>query len=252
MPNWCDNAATLTSSKEKIDALCAVLENKDNQEVFQHLRPRPADQEENWYDWNINHWGTKWDISVIDYDRYDDETIWISFETAWSPPIALYEYLSENDWHVDAVYHEGGMGFCGQWIDGEDNYFEYDMDDLESLEALPPDIQDFTGLIDYYHSCQEEREREAKEEAYEETVTEWYPVATNPHYVGFYETKEANNWPFYKFAHWNGKKWTIDGKKPKDKIAAWRGLNEDPAILTDENAADMLENMMKDAGYERV
>jgi len=67
---------------------------------------------------------------------------------------------------------------------------------------------------------------EAETEAYEQTVTEWFPIETNPDKVGFYETKENNNWPFYKFAHWNGKKWTIDGKKPKDPIAFWRGLKE--------------------------
>ena len=226
MPNWCDNSVRLTSSKEKIDALAAVLENEDDRQVFQHLRPRPADQEENWYDWNINHWGTKWDLSLIDWNRDDDETIWISFETAWSPPIAIYEYLSENDWYVDAVYHEGGMGFCGIWQDGEDDYYEYNLDDWESIDCLPDEVKDFTGLVDYYESRKEELEMEAETEVYEQTVTEWFPIETNPDKVGFYETKENNNWPFYKFAHWNGKKWTIDGKKPKDPIAFWRGLKE--------------------------
>lgn len=226
MPNWCDNAATLTSSKEKINALVAVLEDKDNQQVFQHLRPRPESEEENWYDWNINFWGTKWDISLIDWDRYDDETIWISFETAWSPPISLYEFLAENGWHVDAVYHEGGMGFCGKWEDGEDDYYEYNMDDLESLESLPEDIKDFTGLIDYYHSRQEELQMEEEAEAYEATVTEWYPVSVNPEKVGYYEIKETENWPFTKFVYWNGKKFTHEGKKPKFEIHSWRGLKE--------------------------
>ena len=226
MPNWCDNAATLTSSKEKIDALVAVLEDKENQQVFQHLRPRPESEEDNWYEWNCNNWGTKWDISVIDWERYDVETVWISFETAWAPPLELYQFLFENDWHVDAVYHEGGMGYCGKWEDGESDEYEYNMDDLESLEALPEEIQDFTGLIDYYHSRQEELQMEAENEAYEETVTEWYPVEVNPERVGYYETREITNWPFYKFAMWNGKKWTIDGKKPKDPIGFWRGLKE--------------------------
>lgn len=226
MPNWCDNAVRLTSSKEKIDALASVLENEDDRQVFQHLRPRPADQEENWYDWNISHWGTKWDLSLIDWNRDDDETIWISFESAWSPPITLYEYLSENGWYVDAVYHEGGMGFCGIWQDGEDDYYEYNLDDWESIDCLPDEIKDFTGLVDYYESRKEELEMEAEAEAYEQTVTEWFPIETNPDKVGFYETREDNNWPFYKFAHWNGKKWTIDGKKPKDAIAFWRGLKE--------------------------
>jgi hypothetical protein len=241
MPNWCDNAATLTASKEKIDALVAVLENKDDQQVFQHLRPRPESEENNWYEWNC----TKWDISLIDYDRYDDETIWISFETAWAPPLTLYEFLFENDWHVDAVYHEGGMGYCGKWEDGESDEYNYDMDDLESLEALPEEIQDFTGLIDYYHSRQEELQMEAENEAYEETVTEWYPVEVNPERVGYYETKEGNNWPFYKFAMWNGKKWTIDNKKPKEPIAFWRGLKEEPL-------QNVIETMFAEAGFGKV
>jgi len=252
MPNWCDNSVRLShSDKSKVDALFAVLESEER-EVFQHLRPRPESEKDNWYDWNVTNWGTKWEISVIDWNREDDNTIWIGFDTAWAPPISLYEYIYNLGWQVEGLYHEGGMAFCGIWKDGDDDYYEYESDDLESLEALPDDLQEFTGLIDYYHDQEAEREREAEEEAYEETVTEWYPVTTNPHYVGFYETKEANNWPFYKFAHWNGKKWTIDGKKPKDAIGFWRGLKEDPAVLTDENAADMLENMMKDAGYERV
>ena len=114
-------------------------------------------------------------------------------------------------------------------------------------KAIDGETYEYTEM---YPRMEEEAEREREE--YEVRCTDWYPVEVNPHYVGFYETKEEGTWPFYKMAHWNGKKWTIDGKKPKDKIAAWRGLNEDPAILTDENASDMLENMMKDAGYERV
>lgn len=226
MPNWCDNSVHLTSSKENIDALAAVLENEDDRQVFQHLRPRPEDQEENWYDWNINHWGTKWEISLIDWSREDDETIWISFETAWSPPAAIYEYLHEQGWRVNAVYHESGMAFCGQWVDGDDDYYEYSMDDFESIDCLPDEVKEFTGLVDYYQQLQEEREMEEETEAYEATVTEWYPISLNPDKIGFYEIKETENWPFTKFCHWNGKKWTYDGKKPKFKIHSWRGLKE--------------------------
>lgn len=157
MPNWCDNSATISNQdKTKIDELEKVLADKDNQQVFNHLRPRPADQEENWYDWNVNHWGTKWDISIIDWDREDEHTIWISFETAWSPPTALYYYLEENGWEVNAYYHEGGMGYCGKFENGEDEYYEYDFSDRESIESLPEDIEDFAGLLDHHDSCKED------------------------------------------------------------------------------------------------
>ena len=64
MPNWCDNSAYFRNSDvSKIDALEQEMMKKDvtgtssDGSPFQHLRPRPADQEENWYDWNIQNWG---------------------------------------------------------------------------------------------------------------------------------------------------------------------------------------------------
>ena len=157
MPNWCDNSVTLShSDKEKIDALEAVLKDQQDCEVFYHLRPRPADQEENWYEWNCNNWGTKWDMTIVDFDRYDENTIWISFETAWSPPIAMYEFLVEQDWEVVGYYHEGGCAFCGKFTNEDgDEFYEYDFSDRASIEALPDEIEQFTGLLDYHDSCKE-------------------------------------------------------------------------------------------------
>jgi hypothetical protein len=150
MPNWCDNSVRfMNADKAKIDALLAALESEDKK-VFHHLRPMPDSEQDDWYMWNVNHWGTKWEISVNDWDREDDNTIWIGFETAWSPPIALYEYLYEEGWEIEAVYHEGGMAFCGIWKDGEDDCYEYDISDRDSIESLPEEILDFTGLLEYH------------------------------------------------------------------------------------------------------
>lgn len=157
MPNWCDNSVRLThQDKEKIDALEAVLKDQQDCEVFYHLRPRPTDQDDNWYDWNCQNWGTKWDMTIIDFNREDDYTVWVSFESAWSPPIALYEFLVDEGWEVEAYYHESGCAFCGKFTteDGDD-YYEYDFRDRESIEALPQDIEDFTGLLDYHDDCKE-------------------------------------------------------------------------------------------------
>jgi hypothetical protein len=156
MPNWCDNSVRLThSDKSKVDALEAVLQSEDKQ-VFQHLRPMPESEKDNWYDWNLTHWGTKWEISIIDSERQDDDTIWISFSTAWSPPIALYEYLFSEGWEVEGLYHEGGMCYAGIYKDGEDDYHEYDISDLDSLKALPSEVEEFGGLIDYHNSMKED------------------------------------------------------------------------------------------------
>ena len=155
MPNWCDNSVHLThEDKTKIDALVAELENKEGNGIFQLLRPNPTGVWD--YNWSVENWGTKWDASIIDWDRQDDHTIWISFDSAWSPPTTLYEFLSEEGWVIEAYYHESGMCFCGKFTNEDgDEYYEYDFRDRESLEALPSDIEDFTGLLDYHDSCKE-------------------------------------------------------------------------------------------------
>lgn len=163
MPNWCDNSVRLShSDRSKVDALDAEMSKKNEQGYFmgcpfQHLRPIPEDQKENWYDWNINNWGTKWEADIIDWERSDDDTVYIAFNSAWAPPIALYEYLTEQGWEVEAYYHESGCAFCGKYTseDGED-YYEYDFSDRSTLEAIPSDIDDFTGLLDYHDSEKEE------------------------------------------------------------------------------------------------
>jgi len=224
MPNWCDNSVTLRhDDKSKIDALEAALADKENQQVLQHLRPNPTGEWD--YGWSVENWGTKWDIQVHDWDREDDNTIWISFDSAWAPPTAIYEYLYREDWEVDAKYHEGGMAFCGMFTHGVDEYFEYSSDDLESIEALPEDLQDFTGLIDYFH----DREAEREQEEHDAKCTEWFPADVNPAHVGRYEAKDHAliNWPFAEYANWDGKHWR-NGDNKKIKVAKWRGLKEKP------------------------
>ena len=60
-------------------------------------------------------------------------TFW--FDSAWAPPIALYEYIELNSpLIIKASYNECGMGFVGEFVDGSDDYYEYsDMDDLENI-----------------------------------------------------------------------------------------------------------------------
>ena len=146
MPNWCDNSVTLRhEDKAKIDALDAELSKKteghygSQGQMFEHLRPNPAGEWQ--YDWSVENWGSKWDAGIIDWERRDDNEIWVSFESAWSPPVALYDYLVEQGWEVEALYYEPGMGYAGQCTtDGGDDYYEYDLGDPESIDDLPSDV----------------------------------------------------------------------------------------------------------------
>lgn len=49
---------------------------------------------DNWYDWNIEAYGTKWDFSVCEQEFDREETRFAaSFDTAWSPPFNFLDRL---------------------------------------------------------------------------------------------------------------------------------------------------------------
>lgn len=162
MPNWCNNSITISHPDvEKIDAIEKELTKSDmDSGVCNLIRPRPATEEDNWYDWNLENWGSKWDLSIStgSYER-DGDTISFDFDTAWSPPIALYEYMVDQGYDVRAYYHEPGMCYCGKFEDGCDYFYEYDWT-RDSIEELPEDLLDFTGLLQDYDDYESENEEE--------------------------------------------------------------------------------------------
>jgi hypothetical protein len=160
MPNWCYNSVTIShEDKSKIDALEAEL-SKEESHPLNHLRPLPADQEENWYDWSINNWGTKWDVSPYDWDRQDETSINMNFDSAWAPPTALYEYLVSEGWDIRAYYQEEGMGFIGIFEEGCDDYYEYDITSRSSIEELPEVLIEFGDLFTRHEDYIAENEEE--------------------------------------------------------------------------------------------
>jgi hypothetical protein len=161
MPNWCTNSLFIRNEdKTKVDALEQQLLKKEDQQLFAALIPRPADQEENWYNWNLENWGTKWEAGIIDWERTNDNEIFVSFDSAWSPPIAFYENVTQQGWYIEAQYYEPGMGYIGQFIDGFDESYEYDISDLETIEALPEDLVEFAGLREEHEYWKEYNEEE--------------------------------------------------------------------------------------------
>jgi hypothetical protein len=131
MPNWCENVATFTGPREKLDALIAGAERAA---LLQTIRPMPetvfqggvgtAEREEhgdnNWYDWRVSKWGTKWDVAC-DSIADDGESVTFHFDSAWTPPIDAYAYAGERGLGVKAMYCEPGMDFVGRYDEGGDS-----------------------------------------------------------------------------------------------------------------------------------
>jgi len=147
MPNWCYNTATLIApTKEQIDNLVASLETENKEKFFNVLRPRPEDCNDHWYEWNIAKWGTKWDTDPQEATRIDDVTVHLVFDTAWGPPLELYNYLFEQGWDVTAKYHEPRMGFVGEYDNTIDDCWEYSYDDESTIDDIPEELLEWAGI----------------------------------------------------------------------------------------------------------
>jgi hypothetical protein len=252
MPNWCQNVATIShEDSEKIDAIENELnKEKDDVALFQMLRPRPADQEETWYGWNVENWGTKWDISYCDFDRVDDNTIRLNFDTAWGPCTALYEYMETEGYSVEAYYNEEGMAFCGQFVDGYDDQYQYgDMNSAQMSDELPSEIDELFNISERMQEWEAENEDEDLEDEDDEPeepeyeMTDWFDADTKPVHLGTYDIqyKEANSWPFPSRLEWTGEKWINGQGEERADVGKWRGLTESQHQLVVE-----LENLKKE------
>lgn len=183
MPNWCENEVHI---KGHADVL-REIENKSNLHIdredsglFNAFIPMPSylrgttspglnpegftkalagDTEyvyDNWYDWSLAHWGTKWDVSDVWWNFIDgvdgDPTLVVSFNTAWSPSIPVSIALSKlYPVEVSHYYSEEGMGFAGKFVvaDGvelEDNYINsVSTEQYKSIGA----VMDKDGCVDW-------------------------------------------------------------------------------------------------------
>lgn len=170
MPNWCQNVAYIKhEDKTEIDKIIAELDKKDEAQLFNSLVPNPSGEWD--YDWSVSNWGCKWDASVYEY-WYEEEAehLYISFDTAWGPPIEFYNQIGQLGYEVRAFYREEGMGFAGLYDNGDDDYYEYvglSADEIE--EQLPTELDEMFSISQYQRDCEQDEEiLESLEELVEE------------------------------------------------------------------------------------
>tara|TARA_R100001440_G_scaffold451_1_gene1253 strand:- start:1755 stop:2675 length:921 start_codon:yes stop_codon:yes gene_type:complete len=111
-------------------------------EPFNILHPRPADKDDDWYDWNANNWGTKWDLCYGHGEILGDKTIILQGDTAWCPPVELLDYLErELGFLIEAQHFSYENNMYGDTICGEHNFHE-----LYSAEIDVEDFNDHMAL----------------------------------------------------------------------------------------------------------
>jgi hypothetical protein len=123
MPNWCSNRATITGPEPVITEIKQKL-TQDDPELLAWMVPQPNfEGNQDWYNWNIEHWGCKWDLCDVYIDNAaEQDSVSFSFSTAWAPPIQAFETWAFEDGRVqfELSYWEPGAGFVGTTTyDGE-------------------------------------------------------------------------------------------------------------------------------------
>ena len=195
MPNWCSNHITVRGTdpvaiKRLADAFdagefCgAVVPMPEELNITSGRLGDGAEQREleaksaanlekhgyaNWYDFNVAKWGTKWEIGGNGNEAERDEDglgFSAPFDSAWSPPIAVCEALVEQGFEVVLYYYEPGMGYCGKFEDGSDDYYEYSGENSNTVRAaIGSDLDDMFGISESMAEYEAENEQEE--------LTEW-------------------------------------------------------------------------------
>lgn len=185
MPNWTTNIITIKhDNKSLIDAIAALEQSEVG--VLQHLLPCPEELKdddlttwsrgpeqaardakkaalkakygfESWYDWNIAHWGTKWDLCEPSFTREDDNTIVIHCQTAWSPPLDAFMNIKPQGYRIRCMYSGEGHEYAGIYEDGNDQYYSQFKSGPHARQVLPQELDDAFNIADDLDEWAEEQ-----------------------------------------------------------------------------------------------
>ena len=94
-------------------------ENDKGEIVWETYNFPDGKNDDRWYHWCIENWGTKWDACDKSVDYEDDEILALTFNTAWSPPEGIVEKLRERypELSFSCFYDEPGMESAGYYQD---------------------------------------------------------------------------------------------------------------------------------------
>ena len=148
MPNWCTNRVTISSNTEDDSQFKELVAKFQVERPFNEIYPMPdfknvpnskgelpiaeeiknsdgelititynfpdGKNDDRWYHWCIDNWGTKWDIDLAAADVEEDYAEF-GFQTAWSPAYGIFDKIKEDypDVGISWFYDEPGMEIAG-------------------------------------------------------------------------------------------------------------------------------------------
>jgi hypothetical protein len=155
MPNWCINHLLISGDQNPIADFRSRMRPVDGEITlsFNDFVPMPQEEEENWYDWSVEHWGCKWDLNPDDTEvTLGEDELRFSFQTAWGPPEAWLKTVSGMfpTLRFDLDYDEPGMDFGGQMVYvNEVMVVEHKGRSQDNMQKEDDDIGDFVKDAPY-------------------------------------------------------------------------------------------------------
>ena len=189
MPNWCNNYLELEHEDpamierarnafnegkllaefcpvpESLHIVAGMVGDPDEQKKLEEdtARNLATHGYGNWYDYCVNEWGTKWDVGgdgmEVELEGLKNDTT-LCFDSAWSPPIGIYEKMLDQGYSVRAYYYEGGMNFAGVWWDGEDDFYDLASTSAEVREQIPEALDECMGISESMEMWEEDNAEE--------------------------------------------------------------------------------------------
>ena len=169
MPNYCGNDVTITfNDQADYDKFITVMGIEDSTDpymdsdsenkgygFFDRLVPTPKNliDDGGWYEWRVEHWGTKWNPGIHHFNTDDEgKCVELHMDTAWAPPIAFFTTFTElfPSAEVQLNYLEEGMNFCGRAYMSEGMCSDRYMNDIPStMYAAAGATLDADGDVDW-------------------------------------------------------------------------------------------------------
>jgi hypothetical protein len=159
MPNWVYNTVVVSAPKLELEMFLREVEQPRPEPVYDGFEPTgeirmgergfsfwniiapPAEKYDeyfgrkgvidgkqvgntkyNWYNWNCDNWGCKWDAGDGEIDWLDDNNLRITFQTPWDYPRGVVSTLAEQYPHLEISWsYEEEQGWGGELTlkDGE-------------------------------------------------------------------------------------------------------------------------------------
>lgn len=146
MPNDCLNTLHIKGNKKRLERIHEDITSVDDEGKrildFNRIIPPPGDNLCD-YEWNAENWGTKWNALEPMEIKVKGRDLVISFQTAWTPPLKVYDELIRRyegsdefrDVEIEYYYYEPQGGFTGNRYEEYDPYDENNPADLNVYAA---------------------------------------------------------------------------------------------------------------------